>query len=115
MMMSLVRSSMNRTLLVRLPVIRQIPRIFFSAESGNASSDVPTAEKMIAVLQRTLGASKVEVTDISGGCGAFFKVLVVAPAFTGLPIVKAHRLVLDALEKEVGKMHGLTIETRKEV
>ena len=123
----MMHSSLNRmSSMVRLPVIRQkISRMFSasssasdvlpSAELSSSASDVlPSADLMISILKRSLGASKVEVTDVSGGCGAFFKILVVAPVFNGIPMVKAHRLVLEALEKDVGKMHGLTIETRKE-
>ncbi len=107
----MMHSSLTRmSLIARLPAIS---RRRFSAESGSASEVMPSPEKMIAALQRSLGASKVEVTDVSGGCGAFFKVLVVAPVFNDIPIVKAHRLVLEALEKDVGKMHGITIETRR--
>ena len=110
----MMHSSLNRmSSMVRLPVIRQKISRMFSA-SSSASDVLPSADLMISILKRSLGASKVEVTDVSGGCGAFFKILVVAPVFNGIPMVKAHRLVLEALEKDVGKMHGLTIETRKE-
>jgi len=69
---------------------------------------------MRKALEAALGATKVEVTDVSGGCGDFFRVLVVAPRFAGAPKVKCHRDVLAVLEKDVGAMHGLTIETRAE-
>ncbi len=82
-------------------------------DSSLPSDSVPKASAMKAALESSLKATRVEVTDVSGGCGAFFKVLVVADAFAGVPTVRAHRMVLDALEKDVGKMHGLTIETRK--
>ncbi len=48
---------------------------------------------------------------MSGGCGDFYQLLVVSPAFAGVPMVKAHRLVNDALEAHIGKMHGLTLKT----
>ena len=100
----------SRFALSSVPLVRAFFRRNFSAGSA---SDVPNAAAMITALKGALGATTVEVTDVSGGCGAFFKVLVVAPAFAGVPMIKAHRMVLDTLEKEVGKMHGLTIETRK--
>jgi len=66
---------------------------------------------MSRILTERLGAQHVEVKDVSGGCGAFFNVLVVAARFEGLPVMQQHRAVNAALEAEIGKMHGLTIRT----
>ena len=55
---------------------------------------------------------RVEVIDVSGGCGEFFRLVVRADALKGLSRVQAHRLVLDAIEADVGKIHGLTIDAR---
>jgi stress-induced morphogen len=46
-----------------------------------------------------------------GGCGAFFRVLVVSPAFTGLSLVKQHRLVNQTLKPHIANLHGLTLTT----
>jgi stress-induced morphogen len=51
-----------------------------------------------------------EVTDVSGGCGSFFKVKVVSPAFQGKSLVERNRLVYAALKDEIGEMHGLNVE-----
>jgi acid stress-induced BolA-like protein IbaG/YrbA len=48
---------------------------------------------MAAVLRAKLGAEVVEVKDVSGGCGSFYTVLVVAPQFEGMPTMKQHRCV----------------------
>ena len=66
---------------------------------------------MSRLLTERLGASHVEVRDVSGGCGSFFNVTVVAARFEGLAVVKQHRAVNEVLEAEIGKMHGLTIKT----
>ena len=66
---------------------------------------------MAALLRARLDAVEVVVKDVSGGCGAFFDVLVVSQRFVGASVVAQHRLVNAALEAEVGKMHGLTVKT----
>ncbi|XP_059477259.1 bolA-like protein 3 [Neocloeon triangulifer] len=56
-------------------------------------------------------AHTIQVADISGGCGAMYEILVKAPEFKGLSIVKQHRLVNEALKEEIKEMHGLRIST----
>jgi stress-induced morphogen len=81
----------------------------------------PSAAPTAASLERALRASSslgltpdcsVKVTDTSGGCGAFFDVLVVSSRFAGLAPLAQHRRVASALGAAVGAMHGLTIKTR---
>lgn len=66
---------------------------------------------MAALLKEKLQAERVEVRDVSGGCGDFYQVTVVSPLFKGLTIVKQHRAVNEVLEAHIGKMHGLTLKT----
>jgi len=40
-----------------------------------------------------------------------YQVVVVADAFEGVPLVKQHRMVKDALKAEIADMHGLTVQT----
>lgn len=47
----------------------------------------------------------------AGGCGAFFRVVVVSPAFNGLSLVKQHRLVNQTLKPHIANLHGLTLAT----
>jgi stress-induced morphogen len=81
----------------------------------------PSAAPTAASLERALRASSslgltpdcsVKVTDTSGGCGAFFDVLVVSSRFAGLAPLAQHRRVASALGAAVGAKHGLTIKTR---
>lgn len=58
-----------------------------------AAAGTPEAA-MAAVLRAKLGAEVVEVKDVSGGCGSFYTVLVVAPQFEGMPTMKQHRCVV---------------------
>lgn len=66
---------------------------------------------MANVLRERLAAAHVEIKDVSGGCGSFYTVVVVSPQFDGITTIKQHRLVNEALEKDIGKMHGLTLKT----
>eukprot|EP01084_Bolivina_argentea_P268318 455698_1 len=65
------------------------------------------------ILRQSLDASKVQVEDISGGCGSMYKIAVESPLFRGLSLVKQHKLVKAAISTEIAdSMHGLTVSTR---
>ncbi|XP_071567105.1 ubiquinone biosynthesis O-methyltransferase-like isoform X3 [Temnothorax nylanderi] len=69
-------------------------------------------QKMISILRnRFPQAQLIEVTDVSGGCGAMFDINVVAPEFKGLNTVKQHRIINEVLKEEIKDMHGLRIRT----
>jgi large subunit ribosomal protein L21 len=83
------------------------------SSSADASAAAPrTNEATIEqLLRRDLGATALHIEDTSGGCGAFFKLLVVSPQFTGLSLVKQHRLVNQILKPHIANLHGLTLTT----
>jgi len=69
------------------------------------------------VLRKKLGstfpeASTIIVEDISGGCGSMYQIYVESKEFKGLPTVKQHQLVTQALKEEIKEMHGLRINTK---
>ncbi|XP_018372849.1 PREDICTED: bolA-like protein 3 isoform X1 [Trachymyrmex cornetzi] len=69
-------------------------------------------EKMISILRnRFPQAQLIEVTDVSGGCGAMFDINVVASEFKGLNTVKQHQIINKVLKEEIKDMHGLRIRT----
>ncbi|XP_011158622.1 bolA-like protein 3 isoform X2 [Solenopsis invicta] len=69
-------------------------------------------QKMISILRnRFPQAQLIEVTDVSGGCGAMFDINVVAPEFKGLNTMKQHRIINEVLKEEIKDMHGLRIRT----
>ncbi|XP_011498633.1 PREDICTED: bolA-like protein 3 [Ceratosolen solmsi marchali] len=69
-------------------------------------------EKMINILKDKFPkAETIEVSDVSGGCGAMFEVNVIAPEFRGLNTVKQHRIINEALKEEIKDMHGIRIHT----
>jgi acid stress-induced BolA-like protein IbaG/YrbA len=55
--------------------------------------------------------ARVDVLDMTGD-GDHFRVVVVAEAFEGLPMVKQHQLVYDALGNSMeGDIHALGLKT----
>lgn len=53
-----------------------------------------------------------QVQDISGGCGSMYGIEIVSPKFTGIPVIKQHRLVNQVLEEEIKNWHGIQLKTR---
>ncbi|EZA48587.1 bolA-like protein 3 [Ooceraea biroi] len=91
-------------------------RISLLSRLWNGSSGVlagkQAEQKMISILRnRFPKAQLIEVTDMSGGCGAMFDISVVAPEFKGLNTVKQHRIINEVLKEEIKDMHGLRIHT----
>lgn len=56
-------------------------------------------------------AKEITVTDISGGCGAMYEIMIETSEFKGLTTIKQHRLITELLKNEIKDMHGLTIHT----
>ncbi|KAK3765145.1 hypothetical protein RRG08_027784 [Elysia crispata] len=57
-------------------------------------------------------ATHVEVADVSGGCGAMYQISIESPQFKGLRTIQQHRMVNEALAKEIENMHGLQLNTK---
>jgi len=53
----------------------------------------------------------VQVQDISGGCGSMYGLEIVSPKFTGLTVIKQHKLVNKVLEEEIKGWHGVQLKT----
>ncbi|RIA94707.1 bola protein, partial [Glomus cerebriforme] len=52
---------------------------------------------------------KLNVEDISGGCGSMYAIEISSEAFKGLSVIKQHRLVNDLLQDDIKKMHGIRV------
>ncbi|KAJ3025033.1 UNVERIFIED_CONTAM: hypothetical protein HDU68_007542 [Siphonaria sp. JEL0065] len=63
------------------------------------------------LLKAALTPSKLNVKDVSGGCGAMYAVEVASEQFKGQTLVKQHRMVVAAIEKEIKSAHGVQIKT----
>ncbi|WP_414510208.1 BolA family protein [Synechococcus sp. OH20] len=65
-----------------------------------------------ALLQAALPGARVQVEDTVGD-GSHFQAIVVAEQFQGLPLIKQHRLVNEALKTYLqdGRLHALALRT----
>lgn len=68
--------------------------------------------KIFEILATQFTPETLDVKDVSGGCGSMFAITVESKAFKGLPMIKQHRLVNDALKEEIAKWHGLQLKTK---
>ncbi len=71
-----------------------------------------TPEEVSNAIKRTLNDAEVTVEDLNGG-GDHLQVKVVSKAFTGLPLIRQHQLVYDALKSELRSevIHALAVKT----
>ncbi|BFZ19822.1 hypothetical protein BsWGS_22861 [Bradybaena similaris] len=102
---------------LRIPVmytLRLQPLSTGIGEGEALGGDLTIGEqKIIAKLRESFpDATDIQVSDISGGCGAMYQISIEAPAFTGLKTVQQHRLVNEALVNEIKSMHGLQLQTK---
>ena len=70
-----------------------------------------TVEDLQSKLQ-SLNPTHLSVVDDSGGCGAKFVVVIVSPAFEGVPQLKRHRLVNECLKNELPSIHALSLTAK---
>ncbi|KAL9933273.1 hypothetical protein V8E36_007991 [Tilletia maclaganii] len=70
--------------------------------------------KIIDILTKRFAPKKIQVADISGGCGSFYAITLVSKEFNGLTTIKQHRLVNSELKDVIAGIHGLQLRTRGE-
>ena len=84
-----------------------------TAASPIAPDYLDEAERRIFdILVKDLQPTKLEVQDISGGCGSMYALDIVSERFAGLPVIKQHRLVNSVLGEEIKKWHGVQLKTK---
>jgi stress-induced morphogen len=82
-------------------------------EALTAPEHLNEKEKQIwELLMRELKAEKLEVQDISGGCGSMYGIEIVSERFRGLSMLKQQRLVNEVLGEEIKGWHGVQLKTR---
>ncbi len=64
------------------------------------------------MLNKEFKAEKLEVQDISGGCGSMYGIEVVSERFRGLSMLRQQRLVNEVLGEEIKGWHGVQLRTR---
>ena len=68
-------------------------------------------ERLRALLADKLEPTELSVVDVSGGCGASFRVRVVSPHFAGKSMLAQHRAVNALLKDELESVHALQLDT----
>ncbi|KAG9189386.1 hypothetical protein G6011_06254 [Alternaria panax] len=63
-------------------------------------------------IKAELDPVKLEVQDISGGCGSMYAIQVESPKFKGLTVIKQHKLVNEVLKDEIKSWHGVQLRTK---
>lgn len=66
-------------------------------------------QHIISVLENTFAPAMLSVTDVSGGCGAFYQIILSSKKFNGLTTLKQHRLVQGELKSIIKDIHGLQV------
>ncbi|KAG9197720.1 hypothetical protein G6514_001111 [Epicoccum nigrum] len=63
-------------------------------------------------IRGELEPTKLEVQDISGGCGSMYAIEIESPKFKGLTVIKQHKMVNQVLKEEIAQWHGVQLRTK---
>jgi len=98
------------------PSSPQSPRFSTSRSLALAPPDHldPKELHIFNKLATKLSPSKLEVRDVSGGCGSMYAIEIASRNFKGLPVVKQHRIVQEVLADEIKGWHGVQLRTEAE-
>ncbi|CAF1272075.1 unnamed protein product [Adineta steineri] len=79
---------------------------------SSSSSQTDGETKLNEILKKRFpDARLVDVKDTSSGCGASYEIIVVTDEFAKMRTVNQHRLVSDALSKQLPNIHAIRIFT----
>ncbi|WVF72039.1 hypothetical protein IAT40_006851 [Kwoniella sp. CBS 6097] len=110
-----VSSILSRTSIAsssRLTSLRYNSSFAAAAGRGAGSPPLDKGEKAIYdKLKAAFPGNKLEVQDVSGGCGSFYAIIISSPAFKGLTTIKQHKLVNQCLKEDIKDIHGLQLKT----
>ncbi|CAF2865098.1 unnamed protein product [Rotaria sp. Silwood2] len=80
--------------------------------SSSSSSKTEDESKLSDVLKKRFpNARLIDVKDTSAGCGASYEIVVVTNEFANMRMVNQHRLVSEALNKQLPNIHAIRIFT----
>ena len=96
---------------VRTSLTMTQSRLHSHDHAGHSCNGDGKIEVMKSRLVAELSPTVLDIQDVSGGCGAFFKMLVVSDKFDGKTQLARHRLVQGILKNDIADMHGLTLTT----
>ncbi|KAG9001274.1 hypothetical protein FRB94_003764 [Tulasnella sp. JGI-2019a] len=88
------------------PAISNV-RTMSNSTTSPSSGEATIRQKLTSRFQPT----RLDVEDVSGGCGTFYAISIASSQFRGLSMVKQHKLVTEELKKEIEGIHGLQIKT----
>jgi len=71
--------------------------------SGPSSNKSRIQQKLVTSLKPT----HLDIEDVSGGCGEFFRLLIVSKEFEGKSIMQQHKLVKSTIAEEIKGMNSL--------
>lgn len=72
---------------------------------------VSQAELEAAIRQKVDRISALVVSDVSGGCGQAYDVIIVSDVFEGMNTLKRHRMVNDLLKEQIAQLHAFSQKT----
>ncbi|KAI3378752.1 hypothetical protein SNEBB_010391 [Seison nebaliae] len=108
-------SKLVRNQLIVSPLAIQSPKYFSDNEkSQNEIKENESKESHIrSLIALSLPkAEKIEVEDISGGCGAMYEIRVISNEFTGMNRVKRHQMINASVKSLSSSWHGCRISAR---
>ena len=83
-------------------------------ESDNTNLQTESEQRQNAMkilLENQFSPTHLNIKDVSGGCGAFYHILIVSDKFAGKLTLARHRQVQTTLKDIIPEMHGLTLFT----
>ncbi|GME61617.1 bola-like protein [Neofusicoccum parvum] len=90
------------------------PRRNFSAAAAPEPPDYLSEGELHVFnkIKDNLEPVRLEVQDISGGCGSMYALDIESPKFKGLTVIKQHKLVNEILKDEIKSWHGVQLRTK---
>ena len=79
--------------------------------SALLSENEKREKRIHSLLTEALTPSSIRIEDVSGGCGAMFKISVCSDQFRGKKMLEQHRMVNTILKEEIKSIHAITLDT----
>ncbi|KAL1390472.1 bola protein [Phyllosticta capitalensis] len=101
------------------PLRRVTLRAYSTEAPPTATSDVEPPDYLsegelhvFRKIKQELEPVRLEVQDISGGCGSMYALYIESPRFKGLTVIKQHKMVNEILADEIKSWHGVQLRTK---
>ncbi|KAF2107175.1 bola protein [Lophiotrema nucula] len=100
---------------IRIQVVAPARRRCYSQDANPPEPPDYLNEAELSIFNKIkaeLEPVKLEVQDISGGCGSMYALEIESSKFKGLPVIKQHKLVNKVLAEEIKGWHGVQLRTK---